>query len=83
MRLFEKSSKHSEYDKKWKLRKTFFGTSILMNFIDMSRKVHSATAKQENEMNEQSLSLSGNKFSLGHSYYWQVYYFIQKSEIDL
>lgn len=54
-----------------------------MNFIDMSRKVHSATAKQENEMNEQSLSLSGNKFSLGHSYYWQVYYFIQKSEIDL
>ena len=45
MRLFEKSSKHSEYDKKWKLRKTFFGTSILMNFIDMSREVHFATAK--------------------------------------
>ena len=45
MRLFDESSKHSEYDKKWKLRKTFFGTSILMNFIDMSREVHFATAK--------------------------------------
>ena len=69
-----------------------------MNFIDMSRKVHSATAKQENEMNEQSLSqaislasvipttgkstISYKKVKLTFSFWWWQYFHAKLQRSD-